>query len=65
MNADSGVHPAFSPVRANGRPWRLTMSKKTLFRRVLDSMVEGRRRQAERFIEEYLKDRRDDTTPRG
>jgi hypothetical protein len=34
------------------------MTRKTLFRRVLDSMIEGRTRQAERYIEEYLKHHR-------
>ena len=39
------------------------MSKKTLFRRVLDSMVEGRRQQAQRYIDQFLKDHREEPTP--
>ena len=31
--------------------------KKRLFRRVLDAMVEGREKQAQNYIERYLKDR--------
>jgi hypothetical protein len=31
------------------------MGKKTLFRRVLDSMIDGRQRQAQRYIDEYVK----------
>ena len=34
------------------------MTKKNLFRRVLDSMIDGRSRQAQRYIDQYLKDRR-------
>lgn len=31
------------------------MSKKALFKRVLDSIVEGRSQQAKRYVDEYLK----------
>jgi hypothetical protein len=31
------------------------MSKKNLFRRVMDAVVEGRSQQAQRYIDEYLK----------
>ncbi len=33
------------------------MTKKHLFRRVFDSMIEGRRREAQRYIEAYLRQR--------
>ena len=36
------------------------MTKKNLFRRVMDSMIEGRSRQAQRYIDQYLKDHRRD-----
>jgi len=33
------------------------MTKKNLFRRVLDSMIEGRSQQAQRYIDNYLRER--------
>lgn len=35
------------------------MTRKTLFRRVIDSMIEGRQRQAQRYIDDYVKSHRD------
>jgi len=32
-----------------------TMEKKPLFRRMLDSMIEGRARQAQRYVDEYVR----------
>jgi hypothetical protein len=40
-------------------PGETTMTKKKLFRRVLDSLIEGRSRQAQRYIDQYLKDRQE------
>ena len=31
------------------------MEKKPLFRRMLDSMIEGRARQAQRYVDEYVR----------
>lgn len=33
------------------------MTDKTLFRRVLDAMLEGREKQARRYIDAYLRER--------
>lgn len=33
------------------------IEKKRLFRWVLDSLIEGRRRQAQRFVDDYMKTR--------
>ena len=34
------------------------MTRKNLFRRVVDAVVEGRTRQAERYVDEYIKSHR-------
>lgn len=41
------------------------MKKKTLFRRVFESMVEGRASRAQRYIDEYLKSHRKDHGRQG
>jgi hypothetical protein len=52
-----GVHPLFSAIQTIGAPGVTTMTKKHLFRRVFDSMIEGRRKEAQRHIDAYLRQR--------
>jgi hypothetical protein len=57
----SAVHSTFSAGRAFASPGLqgsiVMTERKRLFRRVFESMIEGRARQAQRYITEYLKNR--------
>lgn len=55
--ASDGVHRPFSRTAPNASAKEIGMTRKTLFRRVLDSLVEGRSRQAQRYIDQYLRER--------
>jgi hypothetical protein len=57
--AGPAIHSRFSGLvalarRGSFREYQMT-ERKTLFRRVFDSMIEGRTKQAQRHITEYLR----------